>query len=298
MARRAWLQLLLLASLWGASYLFIKVGLRDFSAGAVVFLRTGLGALVLLPLALRTHALRELRGRARDVALVAAVQVAAPFLLIALGERSISSSLAGILVSTAPIFTALIALRADEEERLGGWGFAGVIVGIVGVALVVGVDVGKSGLLGALAVVLASLGYAVGGLLTKRRLRGVPSLALTTGTTSTSALMVAPVALATLPGHAPGAGPVLALVALGCAGTGLAFVIFYRLISDVGPTKALLVTYLVPGFALAYGVLLLGERITSATVAGLALIVGGSWLAAEGRLPTPRRATARVPHSG
>ena len=158
-------------------------------------------------------------------------------------------------------------------------------LGIVGVALVVGVDVSGSGLLGALAVVLASVGYAVGGLFLKRRLRGVPPVALTTGTLATSALMVAPAALATLPGHVPSAGPALAVAALGCGGTGVAFVIFYRLIAEVGPSKASLVTYVVPGFALAYGVMVLGETITLATLIGLALIVGGSWLAAEGRLP-------------
>jgi drug/metabolite transporter (DMT)-like permease len=292
MSRRSWLQLLALGSLWGASYLFIKVGLRDFSPATLVFLRIALGALVLLPLALRTGVLRQLRGRGRDIAVLAATQVAAPFVLIALGERSISSSLAGILVSSVPILTALVALRADPEERVGGWGLAGVALGIVGVALVVGIDVSGSGLLGALAVVLASLGYAIGGLFLKHRLRGVPPVALTTGTLAASALMVAPAALATLPTHAPAAGNALAVAALGFGGTGVAFVIFYRLIAEVGPSKASLVTYVVPGFALAYGALLLGEAITLATLIGLALIVGGSWLAVEGRLPAVGRAAA------
>src|SRR5436305_8404334 len=216
MNRRAWIWLLALASLWGASYLFIKIGLRDFSAEMVVFLRTLLGALVLLPAAVARKALGGLGRRWRWLLVLAVVQVAAPFLLITFGERSISSSLAGILVASTPIFNALIALRIDPEERVGGWGMAGVGIGIVGVALVVGVDVGGSGLLGALAVVLASVGYAVGGLFLKRRLRGVPPVALTTGTLATSALMVAPAALATLPGHVPSVGPALAVAALGC----------------------------------------------------------------------------------
>lgn len=299
MTRRAWIGITVLASLWGASYLFIKIGLRGFSPAMLVFLRTALGALVLLPAALARGALRTLRGHIGFVAVLAAVQVAAPFVLISLGERSISSSLAGILVSTTPLFTALIALRVDRDERVSGTGLVGVAVGILGVALVVGVDVGHSGLLGALAVVLASLGYAAGSLMLKRRMRGVPAVGVASATMAASALMLIPAAVATWPSQAPGAGPALAVLALGCGGTGLAFVIFYSLIADVGASRATLVTYLAPGFAVVYGVALLGERFTVATAAGLLLIVGGSWLAAEGRLPVARRAApARGTPSG
>jgi drug/metabolite transporter (DMT)-like permease len=297
MPRKAWIAITALAALWGASYLFIKIGLRSFSPEMVVFLRTALAALVLLPPALSRGVLRNLP--VRDIVVLAAIQVAAPFLLISLGERSISSSLAGILVASTPIFNALIAIRIDQEERVSGWGIVGVGVGIVGVGLVVGVDVGGSGLLGALAVVLASLGYAIGSFFLKRRLRGVPALGVASGTMIASAAMVAPAAIATFPSAAPHAGPVLAIVALGCGGTGLAFVIFYWLIARVGPTKASLVTYIAPGFAVLYGVSLLNEKFTPATAAGLVLIVGGSWLAAEGRSPEPRRvAAARGTSSG
>jgi drug/metabolite transporter (DMT)-like permease len=127
----------------------------------------------------------------------------------------------------------------------------------------------------------------------------VPALGVASGTMIASAAMVAPAAIATFPSAAPHAGPVLAIVALGCGGTGLAFVIFYWLIARVGPTKASLVTYIAPGFAVLYGVSLLNEKFTPATAAGLVLIVGGSWLAAEGRSPEPRRvAAARGTSSG
>ena len=296
MPRRAWTLIVALGALWGASYLFIKIGLRDLSPAMIVFARTALGPLVLLPPALARGALRPLRGHVRFLVLLAAVQVAAPFVLITLGERSISSSLAGILVSTTPIFTALIAIQVDQEERVTGVGLAGVGVGIVGVGLVVGVDVAGSGLLGALAVVLASLGYAAGGLMMKKRMRGVPALGSAAATMVASAALLVPAAVASWPAHVPAAGPVLAVVALGVGGTGIAFVIFYALIADVGPTKASLVTYIAPGFAVVYGVSLLHERFTIAAGAGLVLIVGGSWLAAEGRLPARRYARAAADH--
>jgi drug/metabolite transporter (DMT)-like permease len=289
--RKAWVQLFVLASLWGGSYLFIKIALRDLSPAMVVFARTGLAALVLLPVAYHRGLLTSLRGRIGAVFVLAAIQVAGPFLLISYGEKSIDSSLAGILVAGAPIFAALIAFAIDPEERVTSVGAVGVAIGIVGVALLVGVDAGDSGLLGAMAVVLASFGYAVGAFFLKRRLRGVPPVGLVTGTMGASALMLLPVAIAT-PGEAPGAGPVAAIVALGVAGTGIAFVLFYSLIADVGPTRAALVAYIAPGFAVVYGVTLLGESFTVGTLAGLVLILGGSWLAAEGRLPVRRRVAA------
>ena len=292
MPRRAWLSLIALASLWGASYMFIKIGLRDLSPEAIVFLRTALAALVLAPIALPRGALAGLRERLPDVVVLAAIQVAIPFLLISAGEESISSSLAGILVASAPIFTALLALWLDPDERLSRVGAAGTLVGIVGVALVVGVETGGSALLGALAVVLASFGYAVGGFYLKRRMTGVQPIGLVTSTMAVSAVMTLPLALVTLPDETPAAGPLLAMVALGVGGTGIAFVLFYGLIATVGPTRASIVAYVAPGFAVLYGVTLLDERFTLVTVLGLVLIVGGSWLAAEGRMPVRRRVPA------
>jgi drug/metabolite transporter (DMT)-like permease len=290
--RRAWISLIALASLWGASYLFIKIGLRDLSPEAIVFLRTALAALVLAPIALSRNALDGFRARLPDVIVLAVIQVAIPFLLISAGEQSISSSLAGILVASAPIFTALLALWVDRDERLSRIGAFGTVIGIVGVALVVGVETAGSALLGALAVVLAGFGYAVGGFYLKRRMTGVQPIGLVTMTMAASAVMTLPLALATLPDETPASGPLLAMLALGVGGTGIAFVLFYGLIASVGPTRASIVAYVAPGFAVVYGVTLLDERFTLVTVLGLVLIVGGSWLAAEGRLPARGRVAA------
>jgi drug/metabolite transporter (DMT)-like permease len=296
MGRRSWILLALLASFWGASYLFIKLGLRDLSPAMIVFARTALAALVLLPVAIRLGALAGIRERAPAIVVLALVQVAGPFMLITAGERHISSSLAGILVSSAPIFTALLAVWIDDAERSHGWSLTGVLVGMVGVVLLLGVDTGggSAALLGGLMVVLAGFGYAVGALFLKRRLSGVQPLGVGAATMLATALITAPFGLASAPGSLPGLGPAAAVTALGVVGTGLAFWIFYTLIATVGPAKATLVAYMAPGFAVIYGVVFLDESFTLATLAGLVLIVGGSWLAAEGRIPW-RRAAVEAP---
>jgi drug/metabolite transporter (DMT)-like permease len=278
---------LALAAIWGASYMLIKIGLRDLSPAMVACLRVALAALVVAPIAASRGALAGLGGAVGMLVLVGAIQVAGPFFLISLGEQEIPSALAGILVATAPIFTAVLAIWIDHEERSQGLRLAGIGVGIAGVTLLFGVDLSGSGslLLGGLAVVLAGLGYAIGGFLVKHKLAGLEPLGLTFAVMAASTVLLAPVALATAPTEAPGIGPLTAVAALGIVGTGLAFVIFYGLIARVGPARSFLVAYLAPAFAVVYGAMLLGETITAATIAGLALILTGSWLAAEGRLP-------------
>ena len=293
MQRRAWALLLILGAIWGASYLFIKIGVRDLSPAMVAWLRVLLAAAVLAPLALRRTGLGRLRGRVAMLALVAATQVAGPFVLIAAGEEEISSSLAGILVASAPLFTALLAIRFDPEERSEGLRLAGVGMGLLGVGLLLGFDLGGSGreLLGGAAVLLAGLGYAIAALLAKRYFAPDEPLTVAAGVMILSALMLAPFGLATAPGSFPGLGPLAAVAALGLLGTGVAFAIFYSLIRSVGPARTYIVTYIAPAFAVFYGALFLDEQITVATLAGLALIVGGSWLAAGGLSVTEEPAT-------
>ena len=299
MSRRSWIQFGFLAAFWGASYLFIKVALDDvFEPPMIVFLRTALAALVLVPFALKSGALGELRGRVGVVAFLALLQVAAPFMLISFGQEHISSSLAGILVATAPIFTFLLAIWISQEERAHGIGRVGVGLGIAGVVLLLGIDAGggAAALLGGLMVVLASLGYALGAYYLKRNLSGIEPTAIVAATMAASAVIAAPVAAFSLPTAAPSFEAVASLTALGVLGTGISFVLFYSLIATVGPAKASLVAYIAPGFAVMYGVVLLDESFTLATAAGLLLIVGGSWLAAEGRLPwQPKRAKLGAP---
>jgi drug/metabolite transporter (DMT)-like permease len=277
-----------LALVWGASYLFIKLGLEDLDPAFLVFVRLALGAAVLVPLAHRAGALAALGGRWRAVAVLAAVQVVVPFLLITYGEQHIASSLTGILVASAPIFTALLVLAGfGDEARIAPWNLGGIAVGLVGVGLLFGVDLTGSTdeLLGGGMVVLAGLGYAVGALAVRRHFAGVPSLGVAAGSMALSALLTLPIGLTQLPAQAPSLGAAAAVGVLGVFGTGVAFLLFYTLIATVGAAKASVVAYLAPGFALFYGALFLDEPVTVGGAGGLALILAGCWLAAEGRPP-------------
>jgi drug/metabolite transporter (DMT)-like permease len=304
-SRRTWSMMGAAAALWGASYLFIKVALDDVSEGGIVCIRTALGAAVLVTLAHRWGALESLRGRGRGrwIVVIALVQVVAPFLLITFGENHIDSQLAGILVSSVPIFTALLALRFDRAQRMTGWGAVGIVVGMLGVVLLFGLDLSGDAdtLAGGIMVLLASLGYAVGAILLKHKLRGVEPVAVAGATMVIAALVTLPLFLATLPDHAPSAKTVGALVVLGAGGTGIAFLWFYTLIRDLGPARASVIAYIAPGFAVLYGVTLLDEPVTAGALGGLALILAGSWLAVQGRLPArlsrtgPSRSSAPAP---
>ena len=287
------------AAVWGASYMFIKVALDDFSEGAIVCIRTALGAAVLLTLANRTRpsALALLRGRWHVVAAIGSVQVVIPFLLITFGENHIDSQLAGILVSAAPIFTSLLALGFDHDERSQGWAAVGIVVGMLGVVLLFGLDLSGSGdqVLGGLMVLLASLGYAVGAMLLKHKLPGAPPVGVAGGQMAVAAVITLPLFLVSLPDHAPSLKAAGSLVLLGTAGTGIAFLWFYTLIAEIGPARASIIAYIAPGFSVVYGVVLLGEPFSVAAVGGLVLILAGSWLAVGGRLPGWRARARSAP---
>jgi drug/metabolite transporter (DMT)-like permease len=302
-SRRSLAMFLLLSAFWGASYLFIKVALDDGVAPwAIVSARTALAALVLLPLGAHLGVLGSLRGRLGPIVVLGVVQAAAPLSLIALGEERISSSLTGILVSTAPIFTFLLAFALTGAERANRASLTGVAIGILGVGLLLGVDAGggADALVGGLFVILAAFGYAVAAWYLKRNLSGVEPVATVAGTQTVAALVTLPLGLLHTPGSMPSADAIASIATLGIICTGIAFVFFHSLVASEGPATASLVGYVAPGFSVTYGVVLLDESFTAATAAGLVLILGGSWLAAGGELPARRRDVAATcePHGG
>jgi len=295
--RRAWSLILLLAALWGASYMFIKVAIDDVSPIVVVWSRLVLAAIVLLPIAHRRGALTALRPHLPVITFLAVIQVLAPFLLITFGEHVVPSGLTAVLISPASLFIALLApfiLPAESIDRRQG---AGMLLGLAGVVVVVGVEsvhtLGQ--FLGALAMIGAAFFYALSNFVVKGRYGTLAAVQTSWISVTVAGVMTLPVGIATTPGHTPDLGSTAALVALGVLGTALAFVIYYKLITEVGAGRAALVSYLAPGVALFYGAIFRDEAITVAAVAGLALSLGGVAIASRPkkvRAPAAQAATA------
>ncbi len=271
-------------------YLLIKYALEDFSAPMVVFLRTALAALVLL-IALRgaaRGALADLRRRPGSAVLLGGLAVAVPFLLITFGELEVPSGLTAVLISPAALFVALFAPFIDPSERIDRRQAVGMFTGLAGVALVVGIESIHSlgEFLGALAMIGAAVAYALSGFVVKGRYGRLTSIQTSFVSVSVATVMILPIAAATAPSELPGLRAVLSVLVLGAVGTALAFVIFYKLIAEVGAGRASLVSYLAPGVALFYGAVLLDEPVTVAAIGGLVLILGGVALASRRRRAT------------
>jgi drug/metabolite transporter (DMT)-like permease len=289
-SRRHWILFAVLAALWGAPYLFIKVAVRDLDPATLACARLAIGAAVLLPLAWRE--LSALRGRLGALVALGAVEMAGPFWLIGAGERHLSSSLTGVLVSSAPLFVALLALRVDREERATGARLAGLVVGIVGVALLLGLEVRGSAVAGGM-ILLAGLGYATGALSLKR-FGGVEPIAVVGGAMAAAALLLAPVAILRAPSSWPPAGALASTAALGVLCTAGGFALFALLVRSAGAGRASTVAYLAPVFSVLFGVVFLSEGVRPSMLAGLALILAGSWMAADARLPRRRPGAVRA----
>ena len=283
MSRRDLGLLVALSAIWGSSFLFIKVGVEELEPAVVVCGRLLVGALVLLPVALARGGLSGLRAMLVPIAVLGALNNALPYWLLSFAETRIDSGLAAVIQAAAPIFTVLLAIRIDPSQRVTGLRLAGVGLGFVGVALLVGLQEGGE-LLGAVAVVGTALCYAVSVLYAGRAIRSFSPLDVSIGQLSVGALLTLPAALVQWPAETPSAKVVGAVLVLGVLGTGVAYLLYFALIIRAGASRAILVTYLVPAFALVYGWLILGEAVTPSALAGLALILGGTALATGGRL--------------
>jgi drug/metabolite transporter (DMT)-like permease len=290
MTRRAWALFVAMSALWGLPYLLIKVAVAELDPTVLVFVRLAMAALVLTPIAVAARALKNVRARWRRLVLIAAAGIVAPFLLIAYGEQHITSSLAALLIASDPLFVVLIALPFDVSERPSGTRLAGLLLGFVGVAALVGLDVGGDamGVLGAGMVLLAAVCYAMSALLVKG-LRGVPLLGSVTVTLGIAAILLAPAALLRLPSSMPGPTAIASVLALGLICTALAYVLYYSLIAEAGATRASIITYINPAVAVLLGAMVLSERLTLGSSLGFGLIILGCALT-TGLLPGPRRA--------
>lgn len=290
MTRRAWIELVVLAALWGAVYPMIEVALRGLSPAVVVLGRVLLACALLIPLALRHNALVELWRRPRAIIETVLVQSTIPLLLLTYGQQYVPAGIAGILVGAQPLFVALLAYRYAPGERPQGWrGLLGIVTGLVGLVLLFSVDLrgGRLAVLGGVLVLIAALCYAAGALMIHRRHAASSPLGVATSAMIvTSAVLVAPATL-TMPDRLPGTGILVSMLFLGFICTGMTLVLFYRLIAHSGPGRAALAFYLSPAFAVVFGVVFLHERLTVATGLGLGAVIAGCALAAYRPGPSP-----------
>jgi len=230
--------------------------------------------------------LGDILHRPGSALLLGALSIAAPFMLISLGELTVPSGLAGVLASTTPMFIALFAPVLDPAMKINHRQGIGLVVGLLGVALVVGVHfIGPfSQFFGVLALLGAAASGALSNFVVKLRYKdkGVPASTTSFFAFSVASLLTLPVAIVTAPRELPGVRAVLAVIVLGLGCTALAYMLYYRLIGHVGEERAALANYLIPVFALFYGVLLLGESLTVAAIIGLMLIIAGAEVTLRG----------------
>ena len=298
MSRRGWALFAAMSVIWGTPYLLIKIAVGGVSVPVLVLARVTIGAALLLPIALRRGQLSALKPVWRWVAAFALVEIVAPWFVLSEAERSISSSLTGLLVASVPIIVALLALLLRLGDRLTPVRWAGLLIGLGGVALLAGPNLVGSGATGPVArsvgeVLFVALCYATGPLIANHKLNGAPPVAMTAACLSFAAVLYAPLAALSWPSTIPSAKVLLSIAGLAVICTAAAFLIFFRLIAEVGPARATVITYINPAVAVSLGVAVLGERVTPTMLAAFATILAGSVLATRpGRRPAAEPAAA------
>ena len=283
MTRRGAALFILMSVVWGLPYMLIKVAVRDLSPAVIVEGRTAIGALVLVPLALRQGQLRPLLRFWKPLLAYTVLEMAIPWWLLPDAERRLPSSLTGLLVATVPLIAVVLAAVTGHRDQMDRRGLLGLVVGLIGVAALLGLDVG-GGHPGAVGEVgLVAVCYATGPLLAARYFGNLSSLALSAVSVALVAVAYAPVAIWQRPAQMPDGRVIAAVVSLGLICTALAFVAFFELIKEIGPTRATIITYLNPAVAVVLGVAFLGESFKVGTGIGFVLILAGCWLSTAPR---------------
>jgi drug/metabolite transporter (DMT)-like permease len=293
MSKRGWLLFAAMSLIWGIPYLLIKVADEELTPATVVFLRTGIAALLLVPIAARRDLLRPLLVKWQWIVIYTVVEIAGPWLLLTHAETRLSSSLSGLLIAAVPLIGAIVlaglgtAGQAGDrhDDRLDAKRLLGLLVGLGGVGVLVGVDVSGSDAWAVVEIAVTAVGYALGPIIIARKLTDLPTLGVVAASLGLTAVGYAPVALTQLPSHVSGrVAWSVAGLALVC--TALAFIVFFALIAEVGPARATVITYVNPAVALVLGVLLLDEDFTAGIAIGFPLILLGCFFAtARNRRP-------------
>lgn len=290
-SRRGWLLFAALGAIWGVPYLLIRISVREVAPSTLIFFRTAPVALILLPVAARRGQIPALVRRWRPLILYTAVEIVFSWLMLFKSEEKISSSLAGLLLASVPLVGAVVSRIAGDEDRFDRVQIGGLLLGLLGVALLVGVDVRGATAWPIAGVAVPAVGYAIGPRILNRHLGDLPGLGVVAGSLAIAAIIYAPFAFSNLPTHLS-AEVVASLVALALVPTLLGFLVFFALINEIGPVRTTVVTYINPGVALILGIALLREPFTLGLGLGFPLVIAGSVLATRRR---PAMATEPSP---
>ncbi|MCU1494022.1 MAG: protein of unknown function transrane [Acidimicrobiaceae bacterium] len=286
MSRRGWVLFGALGIIWGVPYLLIKVATGGITPATLVFGRTAIGGLLLLPFALYRGELRPVLAKWRPVLVYTVVELAVPWFLLASAEKRLPSSLSALVIAAVPIVGAVLARTTGAREHLGRVRIAGLLVGLVGVVVLVGLDVHASEIGSVAELLVVAVGYAVGPWIFHNHLSELPPIGVVVSSLLACALAYVPVVILELPSHVPAAKVLLSVVGLGVLCTAAAFLVFFALISEAGPARATVITYVNPAVAVLLGVTILGESFTAGSAIGFVLILAGSVLATRSRPPS------------
>jgi len=298
MSRRGLLLFAAMCVIWGIPYLFIRVAVGELTPATLVFLRTGIATLILLPFVVGRGGLREIGSRWVPLIAFAAIEIAGPWFFLSSAEQHISSALAGLLISAVPLVGVVIATAFGNREHLALGSLTGLLIGLVGVVLIVGFDLRTSDGGALVQMALVVVGYAVAPAILARYLTGVPSVTVIGMSLGLCALGYAPAAALQWPHSVPSLGVIGSVAVLAVVCTAIAFLFFFRLIAEIGPVRATVITYVNPAVAAILGVLVLHENLTVGMLFGFALVLAGSVLATRRRAPAEASRRAPEPQPG
>ena len=282
MTRRSWILFIAAGILWGVPYLFIKIAVEPggFQPGFLVFARVSLGAIFLLPLAIKQGLIQEAMKYFKWILLYSVIELVGPWYFLSSGERHVTSGLAGLLIATVPFFSTILASLLGDHSVWQPLRIIGMVVGFAGVVLVVGLESlrGENSKSAIILILLAAVGYAVAPLMIRRKAPTLNGLAVNSIAMLLTAIIYIPVGIIQWPSKVPNASAIWSLLILGIFPTAIAFVVFFKVLVEVGPTRASMVTYINTAVAVLLGILVLGEPLTLGIGLGLPLILVGSYL--------------------
>jgi drug/metabolite transporter (DMT)-like permease len=287
MNRRGVLLFAAMCVIWGIPYLLIRVAVGEISPAMLVFSRTAIGALILMPIVIARGGLRGIGRKWVPLLAFAVLEIGVPWFFLSSAEQHISSSLAALLISSVPLLGIAIAPLFGNRDGIGLVGIGGLALGLVGVAAIVGLDLHASGITPLVQMAFVVVGYALGPAVVSRYLTGVPSMSVTGISLAACAVVYAPLAAAQWPHAMPSAGVIASVGVLAVVCTAVAFLLFFALIEEIGPVRATVITYINPAVAALAGITILHESFTVGMGIGFVLVLAGSVLATRRRSRAP-----------